>query len=66
MKLFCSYAYTGESVDAITSRMQLVVATLRKSGHEPYCPLFDAVNTKLYTNSDMLGVFQNAFSHLME
>jgi hypothetical protein len=66
MKLFCSYACTGEDVDAVTSRMQLVVDTLRKSGHEPYCPLFDAVNTKLYANGDMPGVFQNAFGHLMK
>jgi nucleoside 2-deoxyribosyltransferase len=42
MKLFCAYAFTGENIDDVTERMHLVIDTLKKAGHEPYCNLFDA------------------------
>jgi len=41
MKVFCSYAYTGEDERAVRERMDRVVAALKENGHDVYCNLFD-------------------------
>lgn len=61
MKLFCSYAYTGEDVDVITNRMQMVVDTLKQNGHEVYCPLFDELVAPLQEANDVKSIFKHAF-----
>lgn len=61
MKLFCSYAYTGEDVETVTSRMQMVVDTLKESGHEVYCPLFDELVAPFQEANDVKSIFKHAF-----
>lgn len=61
MKLFCSYAYTGENLATITNRMKLVVDTLNAQGHEVYCNRFDPVVDELQKNDDIQAIFQRAF-----
>ncbi len=41
MKLFCSFAFTGEDPQELDGRMRLVVETLNKNGHDAYCNLYD-------------------------
>lgn len=41
MRIFCSYAFTGESASAVTKRMRRIVDTLTDQGHGVYCQLFD-------------------------
>jgi nucleoside 2-deoxyribosyltransferase len=64
MKLFCSYAFTGEDLDAITERMRLVVVTLSAEGHDVYCNRFDAAIGRLQAQDDIKGIFQEAFKRL--
>lgn len=61
MKLFCSYAYTGEDVEVVTNRMQMVVDTLAAQGHEVYCPLFDELVAPLQEANDVKSIFTHAF-----
>jgi nucleoside 2-deoxyribosyltransferase len=61
MKLFCSYAYTGEDVETVTSRMQMVVDTLKANGHEVYCPLFDELVAPFQEANDVKSIFKHAF-----
>jgi nucleoside 2-deoxyribosyltransferase len=61
MNVFCSYAYTGEDVEMVTKRMQLVVETLKKAGHEVYCPLFDERVASLQEAGDVKAIFVHAF-----
>lgn len=61
MKLFCSYAYTGEDVEIVTNRMQMVVDALKKNGHDVYCPLFDELVAPLQEVSDVKSIFHHAF-----
>lgn len=64
MKLFCSYAFTGEDVEALTERMRMVVDALNANGHEAYCNRFDAVVDQLQTQDDIKGIFKEAFKQL--
>ena len=61
MKLFCSYAYTGEDVEAVTHRMQMVVETLQANDHEVYCPLFDESVAPYQAVNDVRSIFKHAF-----
>ena len=64
MKLFCAYAFTGEELDIVTKRMQLVVNTLNISGHEAYCNRFDSVVDELQEKDDIKGIFREAFKNI--
>lgn len=64
MKLFCAYAFTGEDLEVITKRMQLVVDTLKSNGHQAYCNRFDAVVDELQKQDDIKGIFQEAFKNI--
>lgn len=66
MKLFCSYAFTGEDIDMLTERMRVVVDTLQASGHSAYCNRFDEVVDKLQAQDDIRGIFKVAFKNLAE
>lgn len=61
MKLFCSYAYTGEDVQQVITRMQKVVDVLKEQGHEVYCPLFDEEIAPLEVAGDVKAIFAHAF-----
>lgn len=37
MKIFCSYAYTGEDSQILEKRLRLVVDELERFGHDVYC-----------------------------
>lgn len=41
MKLFCSYAFTGEDEAAVRARMERVVETLKNLGHDVYYNILD-------------------------
>lgn len=41
MKLFVSFAYTGEDPDVVEARMARVVDVIQAAGYEAYCILFD-------------------------
>ncbi len=64
MKIFCAYAFTGESLDIVTTRMRLVVDALQLSGHQAYCNLFDAAIDALQEKDDTVGIFKAAFSNI--
>lgn len=64
MKIFCAYAFTGENLDDVTSRMRLVVDTLNKNGHVAYCNRFDEVVDKLQAKDDIKGIFKEAFKNI--
>lgn len=61
MRLFCSYAYTGEDVETVIKRMRMVVDTLEDNGHEVYCPLFDELVAPLQEAHDVKAIFDHAF-----
>lgn len=63
MKVFCSYAFTGEDTAAVESGMRLVVDTLEASGHDVYCNLFDK-DIEQFATDDYKGILQDAFTHL--
>lgn len=59
---FCAYAFTGENLDIITERMQLVVDTLNSFGNDAYCNLFDPVVEDIKNRgNDVKEVFARAF-----
>ena len=64
MKIFCSYAFTGEDESLVTQRMRRVVDTLRKNEHEVYCNLFDKHLAPLMDTGDVKSILLDAFSHL--
>lgn len=64
MKLFCSNAFTGEDFDTVRNRMQLVVDSLNKSGHEAYCPIFDPHKIELQERQATKEIFDYAFQNL--
>jgi len=64
MKLFCSYAYTGEDETVVRERLRLVVDTLTANGHEVYCNLFDTHTKPLIDRNDVKAVLLDAFGHL--
>jgi nucleoside 2-deoxyribosyltransferase len=64
MKVFCSFAYTGEDPAVTAQRMNVVVDALLKRGHEAYCSSFDAEIQRLQEQNDMKGVFTIAFKKL--
>lgn len=64
MKLFCAYAFTGEKVEDIDERMNLVVETLNTTGHSAYCNRFDKVVDDLQKKDDIKGIFGEAFKNL--
>lgn len=61
MKVFCSYAYTGEELSKVVSRTQKVVDMLKEAGHDVYCPLFDERVASLQETNDMKAIFAHAF-----
>ncbi len=54
MKIFCSFAQTGEDTRLVQERMERVVALLTSLGHEVYCILFDAERDKFQMNGEFL------------
>lgn len=64
MKLFCSYAFTGEDVSAVTRRMQLAVDALTAAGYDVYCPLFDPYKNELQQKNDTKAIFEYAFQNI--
>lgn len=66
MKLFCAYAFTGEDLDVVTKRMQLVVDTLNANGHSAYCNRFDTIVDELQKKDDIKGIFQEAFKNIQK
>jgi nucleoside 2-deoxyribosyltransferase len=64
MKIFCTYAYTGEDVSVITVRMRMVVDTLTSQGHEVYCNMFDPATEEIEKRGDFRAIFKNAFEAL--
>lgn len=66
MKLFCSIAFTGEDVETVTKRMQLVVDSLNNAGHDAYCPIFDPHKIELQKSNDTKAIFKYAFQNLSQ
>jgi nucleoside 2-deoxyribosyltransferase len=64
MKIFCSYAFTGEDLSIVDTRMRLVVDSLNSNGHEAYCNKFDPAIDALYDNDDIKGIFADAFRRI--
>lgn len=64
MKIFCAYAFTGEDINVVTSRMRMVVDSLNENGHEAYCNRFDKVVDKLQADDDIKGIFKEAFKNI--
>jgi nucleoside 2-deoxyribosyltransferase len=64
MKLFCAYAFTGENLEIVTQRMQIVVDTLNAAGHEAYCNRFDTVVDALQEQGNVKAIFNDAFNHI--
>ena len=64
MKIFCAYAFTGEPLDVVTTRMKLVVDTLNAQGHEAYCNRFDPIVDALQEKDDTVGIFKAAFGNI--
>lgn len=64
MKVFCSYAFTGEDEAVVTDRLRMVVDTLRSAGHEVYCNLFDKHTATLLDKNDVKAILLDAFDHL--
>lgn len=66
MKLFCSYAFTGEDPNEVNERMRLVVDTLEAQGHQAYCARFDETALEHSANNHIQGVFEEAFKNLAD
>ena len=64
MRLFCSYAFTGEDIKTVSDRMRLVVDSLAIGGHEAYCPLFDRRKIKLQAEQATKEIFDYAFENI--
>ena len=64
MRLFCSFAFTGENIEELESRMKAVVGTLNESGHDAYCPLFDQHKIAMQKAGDIAGIFAYAFENI--
>ena len=64
MKLFCSYAFTGEDVTAVEKRMTSVVDALTQAGHEAYCPLFDPYKIALQEKHAINEIFEYDFRNI--
>jgi hypothetical protein len=64
MKIFCSYAFTGENGIEVSKRMRLVVDTLSANGHVAYCNLFDKVVNNLQEKDDIKGIFHEMFKSM--
>lgn len=64
MRLFCSNAYTGQDINEVTNRMQLVVDALDSAEHDPYCPIFDPYKIELQSAGDIPAIFTYAFENL--
>lgn len=64
MKIFCAYAFTGEDLGLVTSRMKMVVETLNSNGHIAYCNRFDPVVEEIQRKDDIRAIFQRAFEVL--
>jgi nucleoside 2-deoxyribosyltransferase len=66
MKIFCSYAYTGEDSGQVTERMRLVVDVLNQAGHVPYCDRFDPTLANAQTQNDVKTIFDKDFKRIAE
>lgn len=54
MKIFCSFAQTGEDDAVVLRRITRVVDVLKSQGHEVYCILFDDSRDAASPNGDLL------------
>lgn len=66
MKVFCSYAFTGEDEAVVADRMEKIVEVLRGNGHEVYCNLFDKHTVPLLDKNDVKAILLDAFTHLAD
>lgn len=66
MKLFCSYAFTGEDSALVEKRMHLVVNALNRGGHTAYCPFFDLQEMGLQGTDNFKAIFAHAFRHIAQ
>lgn len=62
MRLFCSFAYTGESIPIVTKRMRQVVDTLNANGYDAYCNLFDPAVEDVIARGDIKAIFRDALN----
>ena len=56
MKIFISYAFTGESEPAVVARLTAVRSTLEKAGHQVYCFHFDPVRTTVMSEAECIAI----------
>ena len=66
MKLYCSYAFTGEDEEVLNHRMRVIVSELEKCDHEPYCPLFDDSLVQFEKTKDYKSIFESDMKKLAE
>lgn len=66
MKLFCSYAFSGEDLTEVDIRMRMIVDALQSTGHEAYCDRFSASILKKVDENDVLGTFLEDFEILKQ
>jgi hypothetical protein len=56
VKIFISYAFTGESEPAVAARLTAVQSTLEKAGHQAYCFHFDPVRTPDMSEAECIAI----------
>lgn len=56
MKIFISYAFTGESEPEVAARLTAVQSTLEKTGHQVYCFHFDPVRTLDMSEAECIAI----------
>lgn len=61
MKIFCSFAQTGEDEAVVLRRMTRVVDMLKSQNHDVYCILFDDKREAKSPNGDLL---KHALAHI--
>lgn len=66
MKIFCSYAFTGEDIEKVTTRMRGVVGALQNRGFDVYCDRFDAELKVAQNTNDVRAIFHKAFNELAD
>lgn len=64
MKIFCSYAYTGENLVTVKTLMRSIVDILQANGHIVYCDLFNEEIQKLVKSDNVRDIFATDFKIL--
>lgn len=64
MKIFCSYSFTGEEYSTVQQRMSHVVGALKKSGHDPYCLMFDPSDDSPHRGGDAAAALRYAIAKM--